>query len=170
MAPASVGINTFPNKKPKLDGSATQVENTTGGTNINKTDFPLTQINRVNGKTWSFVSGINETSLGITTPPNSVVVVSASASGWLRGTGNGTVFIRVLDGATILKTSSFAVSNTNDVLIDVLFIGVPLTGSRTYNMQCWNTNGDGLMYVTLRVSHVQLTDTHTTKNTNIISG
>ena len=145
----------------KLTGTATQAESTTGNANVNKSGFSVS-VNQVQGKLWPIVAGTNEASVVVTTPTDSLVVVAASAVGWLNVSGSGTMFVRVLDGtsATILKTASLAVGGGTDAMLDVLFVGTPISGSRTYNVQCWNTNGDVLMYVTLSVSHVQLDDTH----------
>jgi len=171
--PSVVNTTTFPNKKPKatLTGSAIQSESIIGNANVIKLGFGV-PLNRVFGKVWPTVPGTNEASVVVTTPSNSLVIIAGAGVGWLKNTGNGTLSVRVLDGTTILKTANLAVGDDVDAMLDVLFVGVPNSGTRTYHVQCWNTNGDALMYVTLSVSHVQLTDTHaaSSKNINIING
>lgn len=149
------------NKTPAatLSGTITQAEDTTGS---DRDKFAGNNIlaGRARGKNWPSSSGGNQSSVTVTTPANSLVVVSGYGYGWLPGSGSGTMNVRVLDGSTTLKTSTLATGNSTDVCLDVLFVGVPNSGSRTYNLQCWNTLGDSLMGTGIRVSHVQFTDTH----------
>lgn len=168
--PSAVSTQTFPNKKPKavLTGSATMAESTTASNTDINAGFTFDS----RGELSIFSPGTNKLSQTITTPSNSLVVVAASAVIDSQSTGN--YLIRVLDGTTILKTTTVNIIDGTARTISVLFVGVPLSGSRTYNVQSWTTSaGGGLLgFITIDISHVQLTDTHaaSSKNKNIISG
>ena len=142
-----------------LSGTISQAENTTGEDADKFGGFAIFA-GRANGKIWPSGPGTNQSSVTVTTPADSLVVVAGFGAGWLPGSGSGTMSVRVLDGSTTLKTATLSTGNTNDAELSVLFVGVPLSGSRTYNVQCWNTSGDALMHTSIRVSHVQFTDTH----------
>lgn len=161
-------MHAFRNKKPKLFGSATQAENTTG----KNSDF-FSGTSAVGVGKLGIQSPTTQVSTTVTTPSNSLVVVAGSCAISNAGTGpSHTVNIRILDGSTILKDGTITIGPTVDHLISILFIGIPLTGSRTYNVQVWTTTTANLVIerANIDVSHVQLTDTHDTKNINIISG
>lgn len=149
------------NKTPTADliGDATQAVSTSAATSANKSGF-FANNNTVSGELTNGAAGTNELSQGVTTPSNSLVVVAASAL--YNSESTGSYHVRVLDGSTTLKTTSVSITNGTTRTISVLFVGVPLSGARTYNVQCWDTApGGGLLcWVTLDISHVQLTDTH----------
>lgn len=103
-------------------------------------------------------SGTNETSVGVTTPVDSLVCIGYSAEFGVGGTG--TFNIRILDGTTILQTESKSATANSYKLVQGLFVGIPLSGSRTYNIQCWGPSSNCLLEVAIYVNHVQYTDTH----------
>ncbi len=173
---SAVSSTTFANRKPTLTGSATLSEDTTGF----DTFAPNTAITQMTtgrfGNMQNFEEGINDTSVTVTTPTGDdvlVVVAGAAAMATAITGGGGTWFVRLLDGTTILKTQAFSpvLTNERSYCMNALFVGVPLAGSRTYNLQTYKNDSDGVLYgVALRVSHVKLTDTQATKNINIIGG
>jgi len=143
-----------------LTGDATQAESTNNSNNINKSGTAV-DFNDAQGEFLPAVAGTNAISVTITTPADSLVVIAASASSVNLNAPAKTLHVRILDGTTTLKSDSISVSSSSDGILTVLFIGVPLTGSRTYNVQVWTvTTSQLLLAVALNVSHVRLTDTH----------
>ena len=92
-----------------------------------------------------------------TRPADSLVVIAYSC---VFGVGStGSFNMRILDGTTNLQTRTESFTATQYQLFEGLFVGTPTLGSRTYNIQCWGPSGNGLLEVSIRVSHVQVTNT-----------
>lgn len=166
----SIILNRTPTAE--LIGDATMAESTTGSTDSDKAGTSVPS-GKASGEPMNAAAGTNEASVVVTTPANSLVVVTASMSSINDSTPADTHNIRVLDGSTTLKSASVLVGNNTDRLLSVLFVGIPLSGSRTYNVQTWSPGGGILLMVTINVTHIQLTDTHAgvgKKVNNIIKG
>lgn len=141
-----------------LTGSATQAQNTTNEVVSAKSGF--TVVNDTVGEAMNTSSGGVEASVVVTTPSDSLVVIVANMFSVNDSAGTDTHNIRILDGTTELASTSIGVGSNSSRLIPLLFVGVPLTGSRTYNVEAWSPGGGILVSVSINVTHVQLTDTH----------
>ncbi len=170
-----MSLDSFPNAKPKLlgegedsigiivtpavaglTGDATLAESTTAANNVIKLGFTTT----INGELAGTAPN-TKLSQAVTTPADSLVVVAACAYYMNDGGNTQTINIRVLDGAVILKSASRTIPANGENILSVLFVGIPLTGSRTYNVQAWITPSSRLLAaVRIDISHVKLTDTH----------
>lgn len=139
-----------------LTGTISQAEDTTGNVTTKRTGTTFGATATV--KAIATSSGTNETSVVVTTPADSLVVIAYSCEFAVGSTG--TFNMRILDGSTTLQTKSAAHTATKYQLFNGLFVGIPNSGSRTYNIQCWGPSGSGLLEVSIFVSHVQFTDTH----------
>jgi hypothetical protein len=140
-----------------LSGTATQAENTSDSVFTNKAGFTSSN---ATGKLIASTAGTNEASVTVTTPSNSSVIITATCYYDNDGGTSETLNLRILDGTTTLESTSGSIgANTASGLTLVHVDTSPETGSRTYNAQAW-ANGGILFFVSLTVTHVQLTDTH----------
>ena len=146
------------NKTPAatLSGDATQAETDTNfpapAANYGGNSIPF---GRLVGKVWP-TSGSDDQTIVATAPANSMVAVAGTACGWPPGSGSGTMHVAVYDNGVLLRDSTVSVSAPSVGLKVVLFVGVPNSGSRTYSVRCWNSNGDALMRANLAVSFIHI--------------
>jgi len=171
----SEDLNVFPNAKSplfgagedsigiiqtaataKLTGDITQAKSTSNNTTVKRTGttFGVTAVVKVLATS----AGTNEASVSITTPTDSLVVIAYSCE--LGVGGSGTFNMRILDGTDELQIKSESFTQTKYQLMQDLFVGTPKSGPRIYNIQVFGPSSNGLLEVSIFVSHVQFDDTH----------
>ncbi len=148
---------TILNKTPlaNLTGSAVLSQANANGQDSSKSGISGTGFSQASATS----AGTNEASTTVTTPADSAVIVCGSAT--LSSTASTTLNIRLLDGSTTLVSTSVAVPANAVRILSLMHVDLtPEAGSRTYNIQVWATTARNLHGASIRVTHIQLTDTH----------
>ena len=164
---SAVNTISFANRKPKLLGSLVLAKDTDQGTTqLNATTASAMQTTRV--RTGSMGNTLI-TFASVTTPTDSVLIIIVASATFSAGINTSKNYL-LKRGATTIDTFSLQAADTNSTNADlrVFTDASPTAGTNTYTLEENDPNTFG--GVTANLFFIKGTDTHATKNINILGG
>jgi len=163
--PASVGIDTFPNKKPKLLGSIILND---GNSDSNENSFGGAGGNFTVGSTQA-IAFVSLSTVNVTKTNSKVVITGAVADG--GGDISAGRTITIFEGATSLGSLSLgtAVPSSKPIMF-IVIVTNPSIGNHTYKIESAANDFHRISGLGIAAQVIDSDDTHTTKNTKLING
>jgi len=164
MAPASVGIDSFPNKKPKLAG------NVISDLTITQS-FPVPGAGTCSGDQLDFET-IGSTSVTINHAINELFIKGQARFNLSSSSSMNVRIIRDGDTGDVIASLNTGVSTSGTWILSTTLINESV-GAHTYQWQILSSQPGENSCVTNTTFYNILSeanDTHFTKNTNIING
>lgn len=164
--PASVGIDTFPNKSPKLDGAVS------ADLTINQS-FPAPSTSGTcSGGQLDFQT-IGSTGVTINSAINELFIKGQARFNLSSSNAMDVRIIRDNDTGDVIASTNTGITTSGTWILSTTILNETL-GAHSYQWQIRNTNNPGETSCVFNTAFYNILseaiDTHTTKNTKLING